>query len=343
MSAEQNKPLFVCEVCQVFCSSALHFSDHIGGIKHRNAVKEESPELLENIQRLQYFLDTFLTDEPMLGLEYIVEHCRNGTYSYKCLLCETQTPRGTTILHLCGSKHRIVYLKKHHPELVVNQLHFSKRSEYTQQLKLIASQVEKMHGRKRILQDATEINEGKAGPNPAKVPKMSSTLFPEELPPPKGVLHRISPANKSVIENIMVNTEKLNQLMDFTTNNDFLNYLRSFQIKNDGDASFVQQITKNCTKALLKFREEQTKTQVFSTVASNTDSKNDNSSDKAIPPMFQNTSDATDAFFNSIKNMNASEVIVILKKIAATNPAFRDINIPSLIKHLQETGRLKSS
>ncbi|XP_056376853.1 uncharacterized protein LOC130273677 isoform X2 [Hyla sarda] len=320
MSSEQNKPLFVCEVCQVSFSSVLNFSNHIGGIKHWNAVKEESPELLENIQRLQYFLDTFLTDEPMLGLEYIVEHCRNGTYSYKCLLCDTQTPRGTTILHLCGSKHRIVYLKKHHPELVVNQLHFSKRSEYTQQLKLIASQVEKMHGRKRILQDATEINEGKAGPNPAKVPKMSSTVFP----PPKGV-SQISPENKSVMENNMVNTE------------------RSFQIKNDGDASFVQQITKNCTKALLTFREEQAKTQVFSTVASNTDSKNDSSSDKAIPPMFQNTSEATDAFFNSIKNMNASEVIVTLKKIAATNPAFRDINIPSLIKHLQETGRLKNS
>ncbi|XP_066435328.1 uncharacterized protein [Eleutherodactylus coqui] len=356
MSKKRKKPSHVCEVCHVFCSSALHLSDHIGGSKHRKAVSEESPEFLANLQRLEYFLDTYLKDEPMIGLEYIVEFPNDGMYTYKCLLCDTQTPRGTTILHLCGSKHRRAYLEKHHPNLVVLKKNYSKRSQYTYEIKTAALQVERLHGRKRIL-DAE--NKKEDGPMPAKIPKMPSRVTPEELPPLKGASQQVSSECKSGKENVIVKTEKTNQLSDFTTNNEFLDYLRSFEIRSDGDASFIQTITKNCTKALMKYREEQTNAQVSSTMTSNGDPKNNqNPSDKAnfstmnspkessasaqIPPIFQKSCDATEVFFNSIKNMDTSEVVNILNKIAATNPAFRGINIPSLIKYLQETGRLKN-
>ncbi|XP_044149903.1 uncharacterized protein LOC122938453 [Bufo gargarizans] len=338
MSAEQNKPLYVCEVCQVFCSSALHLSDHIGGSKHRNAIKGETPEFIANLQRLQYFIDHFLKDEPMIGLEYVVECLKNGAYSYSCLLCNTQTPRGTTILHLCGAKHRKAYLEKHHPELYSSMVRqqFSKKTEFTQQMKAIALQVERMYGRKNISIEADAQNEKEADANQSKV---SSNLITEENSQLKGISHQISSERNSGIGRIIEKTEKSNRLEAFKTNNDFLDYLRTFEIKNDGDASFIQQITKNCTNALMKFREDQTKTQVSSTVTNNKKSF----TSAQTPPIFQNTCEATEAFFNSIKNMNASEVVGILKQIAATNPAFRGINIPSLIKYLQETGRLKTS
>ncbi|XP_075682923.1 uncharacterized protein LOC142651754 isoform X2 [Rhinoderma darwinii] len=294
----------------------------------------------------------------MIGLEYIVEYLRNDLYLYKCLLCDTQTARGTTILHLCGIKHRKAYLEKHHPELLIKQQQFSKRSKYTKQMKALALQVERMYGRKHIFQ-ADEQNEKEACPE-LKNPKMSSTVNPEELVQLKGESQQISSEHISDLENIIVKTEIQDQLEDFKANDDFLDYLRSFEIKNDRDASFIQEITKNCTNALMTFREEQTNTQVSSTIASSSHSKNiKNLSDKAdfstmssqekcftsaqIPPMFQNTCEATETFFSSIKNMNASEVIEILKKIAATSPAFRGINIPSLIKYLKETGRLKNA
>ncbi|XP_073443938.1 uncharacterized protein [Dendrobates tinctorius] len=263
MSAGQKKSIFYCDVCQIFCSSAIHLSDHIGGVKHRNAVKQDNPELSANLQRLQYFLDTYLKDEPMIGLEYVVEYFKNGSYSYKCNVCDTESSKSTAALHLTGAKHRKAYLK-------------------------------------------------------------------------------------------------LNQLEVFKTNDDFMDYLRNFEIKNDGDASFIQRITKNFTDALIKYREEQTKTQASSTLPSNSDPEsNKNPSDKTylssinlqkecltpaqIPAIFQNQSETTDEFFKIIKNMDVSEVVVILKRITATNPEFQGINIPSLIKYLQDTRRLKNS
>lgn len=210
-----------------------------------------------------------------------------------------------------------------------------------------------MYGRKHILKEADEQNKEETGPHPAKVPKMSSTVIAEELPQLKGVSQQISS------KNITVRTEKLNQSEDFKSNVDFLDYLRSYEIKNRRDASFIHRITRNCTKALMTFREEQTKIQI-SYKESNSDPKNDiNRSDRAecssinspkkcstaahIPPIFQNRSQATEQFFKSIKNMNATEVIGVLKKIATSNPAFQGIHIPSIMKYLQETGRLKKS
>ncbi|XP_069586649.1 uncharacterized protein [Ranitomeya imitator] len=317
MSTGQNIPIYFCKDCKVFCSSALHLSDHIVGSKHRNAVIEDNPEALENLQRLQYFLDTYLKDEPMIGLEYVVEYFKDGTYSYKCCLCDTDAKRGNTVLHLSGTKHRKLYLEKHHPELL-NRQSFYKRTEQTQHIKAIALQVQSTYGRKRISEAVGS----------AEAPKLPST--------------------------------KLNHLEGFKTIDDFMEYLRNFEIKNDGDASFVQQITKNCTNALMKYREEQTKTQTSSTLPSNSDPKrNKNPSDKArlssinlhkesftpaqIPSFLLNSSVATESFFQSIKDMDASEVSDVLKRITDTNPAFQGINIPSLIKYLQDTGRLKNS
>ncbi|KAJ1199796.1 hypothetical protein NDU88_003628 [Pleurodeles waltl] len=57
----------------------------------------------------------------------------------------------------------------------------------------------------------------------------------------------------------------------------------------------------------------------------------------------QETNKATIEFFTSIKNMDAEEVSATLRKIAATNPAFKGIDIPNVIKILSESGSLKSS
>ncbi|XP_073443936.1 uncharacterized protein [Dendrobates tinctorius] len=299
MSAGQKKSIFYCDVCQIFCSSAIHLSDHIGGVKHRNAVKQDNPELSANLQRLQYFLDTYLKDEPMIGLEYVVEYFKNGSYSYKCNVCDTESSKSTAALHLTGAKHRKAYLEKHHPELLTEQK-YNKRAEFTEHMKAIALQVQCKYGRKRIAE----------------------------------VLDPIEASIKSST--------------------------RNFEIKNDGDASFIQRITKNFTDALIKYREEQTKTQASSTLPSNSDPEsNKNPSDKTylssinlqkecltpaqIPAIFQNQSETTDEFFKIIKNMDVSEVVVILKRITATNPEFQGINIPSLIKYLQDTRRLKNS
>ncbi|XP_073443937.1 uncharacterized protein [Dendrobates tinctorius] len=281
MSAGQKKSIFYCDVCQIFCSSAIHLSDHIGGVKHRNAVKQDNPELSANLQRLQYFLDTYLKDEPMIGLEYVVEYFKNGSYSYKCNVCDTESSKSTAALHLTGAKHRKAYLEKHHPELLTEQK-YNKRAEFTEHMKAIALQVQCKYGRKRIAE----------------------------------VLDPIEASIKS--------STKLNQLEVFKTNDDFMDYLASSTLPSNSDP-------------------ESNKNPSDKTYLSSINLQKECLTPAQIPAIFQNQSETTDEFFKIIKNMDVSEVVVILKRITATNPEFQGINIPSLIKYLQDTRRLKNS
>ncbi|XP_069814363.1 uncharacterized protein [Dendropsophus ebraccatus] len=62
------------------------------------------------------------------------------------------------------------------------------------------------------------------------------------------------------------------------------------------------------------------------------------------PPLFPIAKDdPVSKFFESIKNMEVSEVASTLSKITATNPAFKGIHVPSLIRYLTETGKLKQT
>ncbi|KAE8597507.1 hypothetical protein XENTR_v10016490 [Xenopus tropicalis] len=137
---------------------------------------------------------------------------------------------------------------------------------------------------------------------------------------------------------------------------------KTFEIHNDEDASFICKITKNFTSALVNYQEQETKKKACqpSSDKNNKEHSKKPSADKPVfspsasssslstetysnPPSIPPTNDATEVFFNSIKNMEASEVVSVFQKIAATNPAFKGIDIPSLMKYLQETGKLKNS
>ncbi|XP_063778858.1 uncharacterized protein LOC134927810 isoform X3 [Pseudophryne corroboree] len=65
---------------------------------------------------------------------------------------------------------------------------------------------------------------------------------------------------------------------------------------------------------------------------------------RAVQPSLPVAQDEITAqFFESIKTMDVSEVVSTLNKITTTNPAFKGIHVPSLVQHLTETGKLKSS
>ncbi|XP_018123138.1 uncharacterized protein LOC108719050 isoform X3 [Xenopus laevis] len=149
---------------------------------------------------------------------------------------------------------------------------------------------------------------------------------------------------------------------EFQNNADFLDYLKMFEIHNDEDASFICKIAKNFTTALVSYQEQEKKMKASqpSSDKSNQEHSKKPSADKTVsspltssssvfretssnPQSVPPTNDATEVFFNSIKNMEASEVVGVFQKIAATNPAFKGIDIPSLMKYLQETGKLKNS
>ncbi|KAM5164428.1 uncharacterized protein ACMZJ9_006915 [Mantella aurantiaca] len=53
--------------------------------------------------------------------------------------------------------------------------------------------------------------------------------------------------------------------------------------------------------------------------------------------------DITDFFFRSIKDMDESEVVGVFQRIATTNPKFQGMDIPTVIRIVKESGRLKKS
>ncbi|KAM5165273.1 uncharacterized protein ACMZJ9_007736 [Mantella aurantiaca] len=53
--------------------------------------------------------------------------------------------------------------------------------------------------------------------------------------------------------------------------------------------------------------------------------------------------DVTALFFESLKDMDISEVTSTLNKLTATNPAFQRIHVPSLVRYLMDTGKIRTS
>lgn len=168
------------------------------------------------------------------------------------------------------------------------------------------------------------------------------------------------------------------QELEFRRNQDLLNYLRNYKIESDGDAHYIQQIVRNCNEALCKFRQQQAREEGMPTSLAQPQplirshpmpapygyqgwsqpkgpcfpvNRMDPYPSVFKAPVPSQTSypirsplpssAATEIFFNSIKNMEEGEVVNIFHKIAATNPEFRGINIPSVIQYLKATGRLK--
>ncbi|CAJ0936924.1 unnamed protein product [Ranitomeya imitator] len=159
-------------------------------------------------------------------------------------------------------------------------------------------------------------------------------------------------------------------LAGFKGNAEFLDYLQKFQIRSDEDAKIIRVISENCWQALLRYGQEQGEEPWEEELPQGEDLRGQelkgeepqgkasedlpapaNRTDKGfsvgnhgkVVPASAAQTDATQLFFNSIKNMEEAEVRDILQKIAATNPAFRGINVPNVIQYLRATGRLKTS
>ncbi|KAM3930123.1 uncharacterized protein RB166_003789 [Leptodactylus fuscus] len=331
----------ICDICNVSCSSAFQLCEHVVGHKHKTNVKRVSPGCLPHLNKLQYFFDTYMKMEPLLGLEYVEEMQMVSGFQYRCRLCSFHGERKPAFLHITGPEHMAKYLDKHHPRLSVPPNRHPQRSDYIKALQHATGKVCEMYGREKITENSSEDN--KDGPSPQKMAKYSSSH--KTATDINGDFHTRS---QRYLE------RRGDERLGFKGNSDFLDYLQKFEIQNDEDARIIKLITHNCTQALVRFREEQAHLYQpsgevpggSSTSASRTDkgSTSGANSGQAAPstaPVSQ--TDATRIFFSSIKNMEESEVVGILHKIAATNAAFRGIDIPSVMKYLQATGRLKTS
>uniref|UniRef100_H0ZEL0 Uncharacterized LOC100228270 n=1 Tax=Taeniopygia guttata TaxID=59729 RepID=H0ZEL0_TAEGU len=190
---------FYCNICKIWCSSALNLQTHFLGAKHRTVeealkthgmlktenclgkklktpvklpdfVKTEScvgkkvktagklpdfvplePEKFHG-QTLEDQLNTCKDTEPALGLNYIIEYRTkdNVPFLYECQLCYCKTGLSNMFMHVCGSKHRLAYLRQHYPEIAQSDEVKGKGSELNKRVRQIGLTIEKKEGRKQI-------------------------------------------------------------------------------------------------------------------------------------------------------------------------------------------------
>ncbi|XP_054047545.1 uncharacterized protein LOC128905446 isoform X3 [Rissa tridactyla] len=411
---------FYCNICKIWCASALNLQTHFLGFKHKTVeealkahgiVKAASgsgeqvktpvklpdyvqtePERFHG-QTLEEQLNTCKDSEPALGLNYIVEYRSkdNFTFLYECQLCHCKTGLSNMFMHVCGSKHRLAYL------VVTGAPIMRRRWQEYPNADDSPSKAKVQHVDKSLNNDDKTDSKNKDGkmPDPIQDEKnvqeeqeksQKEQAKPDEkIEPNKAIesskgnnLEKCETNKQSQEEKKEVEQEFTANPEEFTSQEELLGYLQSFEILNEDDASFILKVTQTLTDALVEYRQqaasnkdlldaeyngeaalEYSTEQSDLTSADISDSDTDYSSNRLAkqslsvneedePQNFSTGSsetayenNITAEFLNSVRNMNVEEVTATLHKIAAANPAFRGIDIPNVIRILTESGTLR--
>lgn len=451
---------FYCNICKIWCSSALNLQTHFLGVKHKTVEealkahgiiktetrlrkKVKTPAKLPDFvplepdkfhgQTLEEQLNTCKDSEPALGLNYIIEYRTkdNVPFLYECQLCYCKTGLSNMFMHVCGSKHRLAYLRQHYPEIAYSDEVKGRGSELNKRVRQVGLTIEKKEGRKQI-QVVTgaptmrrkwqEFLNADDNPSKAKVQHVDTSLSNAEksdnknedgkLTDPTQDENNVQEENEEsqkeqakpderVEANNVIQSSKGNNSErwetneqpeeennepeqeitanseEFTSQEELLGYLQSFEILNEDDASFILKVTQTLTSALVEYRQqtasnkdhfnagyngqaalEYSTEQSDPTSADISDCDTDYSKSRSAKQFLSVNEDEpqnfstgpvetayenniTTEFLNSVRNMNAEEVTATLHKIAASNPAFRGIDIPNVIRILTESGTLR--
>lgn len=472
---------FYCNICKIWCSSALNLQTHFLGAKHKTVEealkahgmvktgsclgkkvktpgkfpgfvktgrffgkKVKTPGKLPGFvplepekgtsyhgQTLEEQLNTCKDSEPALGLNYVIEYRTkaNVPFLYECQLCDCKTGLSNMFMHICGSKHRLAYLKQHYPEIAQSDEVKGKGSELNRRVRQVGLTIEKKEGRKQIQvvrgapamrRKWQEFLNPDDNPSKAKVQHVDTPLSNaentdnknEKLTDPTQDENNVQEENEEWQEeqaepdekietNNAVESSKENNSErcetneqseeenkeaeqeftanpeEFTSQEELLGYLQSFEILNEDDASFILKVTQTLTNALVEYRQQAASNKdhlsaeyneeaalEYSTEQSGLtsvdicDTDTEYASSQSAKPFLSVSEDEpqnfstgsletafenniTTEFLNSVRNMNAEEVTATLQKIAASHPAFRGIDIPNVIRILTESGTLR--
>ncbi|KAI6075384.1 Testis-expressed sequence 10 protein [Aix galericulata] len=182
---------FYCNICKIWCASALNLQTHFLGFKHKTV--EEALKAHGIVKTAGGTGDQVKTPEklPDYGLNYIIEYRSkdNFPFLYECQLCHCKTGLSNMFMHVCGSKHRLAYLKQHYPEIAESDEVKGKGSELNRKVRQVALTIEKKEGRKQIkvVTDAPmmrkrwqEYPSADDSPSKAKVQHVDTSLSNEE-------------------------------------------------------------------------------------------------------------------------------------------------------------------
>lgn len=220
-----EKRIFFCQICRVPCLSESVLQLHYRGSKHKKrektlksetflgmAMKNEIKSLLDYIKEP--------SREPLVGLEYVVEHKTPGkkTPTYTCELCDYKTELAPIVQHLIGFKHRKAYIGKEFPFLLKTPP--GVKEDRIQFLKRMAQDIEKDEGVKTYKTDP--------GPKPKPLMSVKTPVKPLKQKSRWDHEHDEKNARRDRAQK----------------------FLETFEIDTDAEAFSVMSLTENLTQAL---------------------------------------------------------------------------------------------
>ncbi|XP_078489038.1 uncharacterized protein zf(u1like)-5 isoform X1 [Ciona intestinalis] len=125
---------FYCKVCDISCSGQSTLDTHYAGKKHNKILRKKGLAVMDlssnNFKTIttnvledreestaQQNFHSLAKEEPVIGLEYVVEYRRrdgNGAITFFCELCNVASDSNIVYDHVCSTKHRVKYMKQHH-------------------------------------------------------------------------------------------------------------------------------------------------------------------------------------------------------------------------------------
>lgn len=105
-----------------------------------------------NAQTLDEYIMNWNTDEPLIGLNFVIEYQREEGREpiYECMLCEFTGHPHIFVLHLSSFKHRMNYMTKEYPEIMKLDASKLKHEELCDIIKERAAIIQKLEGKKSI-------------------------------------------------------------------------------------------------------------------------------------------------------------------------------------------------
>ncbi|XP_068251897.1 uncharacterized protein [Nyctibius grandis] len=385
---------FYCNICKIWCASALNLQTHFLGFKHKTVeealkahgiVKTASgsgeqvktpvklpdyvqtePERFHG-QTLEEQLNTCKDSEPALGLNYIIEYRSkdNFPFLYECQLCHCKTGLSNMFMHVCGSKHRLAYLKQHYPEIAESDEVKGKGSELNRKVRQIALTIEKKEGRNQIkvvtdapimrrrwqeyeknVQEEKEKSQKDQAKRDEKVEPneaIESSKGNKTEEGSKGNNSEKCETNKQLQEeNEEVEQEFIANPEEFTSQEELLGYLDLLDTEYNEEAALdysTEQSDLTSADISDSDTDYSSSRSAKLSLSVNEEDEPQNFSTGSSEAAYENN--ITTEFLNSVRNMNVEEVTATLHKIAAANPAFRGIDIPNVIRILTESGTLR--
>ncbi|XP_040207290.1 uncharacterized protein LOC120937842 [Rana temporaria] len=142
-------PKYTCTHCYITCSSAVTMCHHITGSKHKK--KLLSPQEHDDANRLSYFLNAHMKEDPVVGLEYVMEVKQGSLYKFSCQLCGVvDVDLMKIVSHIMDSNHIERYACKHYSHMFSPLVPGLFKTARLKAVRDISVRIVKLQGRKEI-------------------------------------------------------------------------------------------------------------------------------------------------------------------------------------------------